>query len=135
MSRAQHSLSVSRFRFPTVEAFFPLAKPECNTLSPSPVFFLPTLPPGLFPFPLHHPPLPTTRHSCCWITERMWRAPCRMGRRTTQRPLYSWLRLQVQSHSITFNHIPITFQSHRRPVDPFSSHISTRVSLNPQRGM
>lgn len=128
VSRAQHSLSMSRFRFPTVEAFF--LWPSLSVTHSLPCLFSSSLLSLLvcFPSPLSILPLPTTRHSCCWITERMWRAPCRMGRRTTQRPLYSWPRLQVQSH-------PITFQSHRRPVDPVSSHISTRVSLDSQRGV
>lgn len=111
VSRAQHSLSMSRFRFPTVEAFF--LWPSLSVTHSLPRLFSSSLLSLLvcFPSPLSILPLPTTRHSCCWITEQMWRAPCRMGRRTTQRPLYSWPRLQVQSHPITSNHIPIPSQT------------------------
>lgn len=83
-----------------VEAFL-LAKPECNTPS-LPCLFSSSLLSLLVCFPPLPPFLPPSlsppRHSCCWITERMWRAPCRMGRRTTRRPHFSWPPLQVIAH-------------------------------------
>lgn len=76
-----------------------------SPLLPLPVFSFSLLSPlFLVCFPLPPSPLPSTSsashlcHSCCWIIERMWRAPCRMGRRTTQRPHFSWPPLQVIAH-------------------------------------
>lgn len=39
--------------------------------------------------------------SCCWMPKPTWKAPCRMGWRTTRRHRCSWLLLQVLRHSRT----------------------------------